>query len=443
MLQSAPTLPEIYSTALSELQDLESKPLCHRIAARLLVNNCQLLDGKDEATVLTDSGCETRDFIDAYAASMAICDLERGRFSIPKACDRLREPALLKLPLFEQATLHVSSSEIDSCLTGLSLEPSAWSTWVSYRHKALMFCEAARADHTKTQNVLLYQRITKIMAKMADGVDKELEKHLSTFELRAKEAGDALHNLGPELDYLRDRLAMIQTYVTRNLTSSFEKSSNSINDGLQNALTLQQLLSVMVRTVLDGTSQVAAEQAKSIEVFDKRVQDADNWLAVMESAAVSAATTNQQIELARFEVEALQIRHQVLSSSLEVLIQKTDTLSAKYDAHLYDINEAKNTTSEILEKLDGVMMSAATIAKASQSRWTLLGLGDWMPYIISPVATLLLGSYGLTPSATRNLGLVVLGEGFGFLVAYFHKYSTVLVNMSGLSMPNNGTAGII
>lgn len=149
ILQSSSTPSDVYTIALNELQDLESEPLCHRIAARLLVGNCQLLDGKDEATILTDSGRQIRDFVDSYAASMAICDLERGRFDIPRACERFREPVLVQLPHSDQAQLHVTAHEIDSCLSGLAAENSAWSTWVSYRHKALRFCEAARADQEK------------------------------------------------------------------------------------------------------------------------------------------------------------------------------------------------------------------------------------------------------------------------------------------------------
>lgn len=150
MLQSGSQLSNTYSTALSELQELESEPLCHRVAARLLVINCQLLDGKDDATVLTDSGRQVRDFVDAYAASMAICDLERGRFKIPTTCQKFREPTLAQVPLGEQVQLHVTSREIDLCLSGLGEESSAWSTWISYRHKALRFCEAARADQEKS-----------------------------------------------------------------------------------------------------------------------------------------------------------------------------------------------------------------------------------------------------------------------------------------------------
>ena len=119
------------------------------MAARLLVNNCQLVDGKDEATILTDSGRQVRDFVDSYAASLAICDLERGSFSIPKECAKFREPSLSQLAIRNEAQLHVSAGEIGLCLSALAASDAAWSTWVSYRHKALRFCEAARADNEK------------------------------------------------------------------------------------------------------------------------------------------------------------------------------------------------------------------------------------------------------------------------------------------------------
>jgi hypothetical protein len=149
LLRRGVHIPSSYDVALDELAKLESEPLCHRIAARLLLNNCQLLEGKDEATVLTDSGRKIRDFVDSYAASLAICDLERGRFQIPTECTKFREPTLSQLALQDTAHLHVTSSEVDACLSGLGASDSAWNTWISYRHKALRFCEAARADNDK------------------------------------------------------------------------------------------------------------------------------------------------------------------------------------------------------------------------------------------------------------------------------------------------------
>jgi hypothetical protein len=141
-----------YDIALQELQQLELEPLCHRTAATLLVRHCQLLDGKDESSLLTDSGREIRDFVDTYAASLAICDLTRGGFSIPTECYKFRESALSSLQLTEKAQLHVTTREINACISGLGASDSAWNTWISYRHKALMFCNAARADNERCKH---------------------------------------------------------------------------------------------------------------------------------------------------------------------------------------------------------------------------------------------------------------------------------------------------
>lgn len=125
LLKSGSRSPSPYEVTLNELRELESEPLCHRTAARLLVNNCELLEGKNDATVLTDSGRKIRDFVDSYAASLAICDLERGSFQIPRECANFRESVLSQLPLQNWGHLHVSSAEIDSCLQGLGESDSA------------------------------------------------------------------------------------------------------------------------------------------------------------------------------------------------------------------------------------------------------------------------------------------------------------------------------
>lgn len=155
LADSTSGLPNIYTVAAKELEALQSEPLCHRIAARLLISDCQMLDGKDEATILTESGRRIRDFVDFYAASLAICDLQRGGFAIAAGCLKFREEFLSTLPIPHRPKLHVSSQEIDICLSGLAKSDAAWNTWISYRHKALRFCEAARVDNEKSMSVPL------------------------------------------------------------------------------------------------------------------------------------------------------------------------------------------------------------------------------------------------------------------------------------------------
>ncbi|KAK7744241.1 hypothetical protein SLS53_003762 [Cytospora paraplurivora] len=413
ILQSSSTPSDVYTIALNELQDLESEPLCHRIAARLLIGNCQLLDGKDEATILTDSGRQIRDFVDSYAASMAICDLERGRFDIPRACERFREPVLVQLPHSDQAQLHVTAHEIDNCLSGLAAENSAWSTWVSYRHKALRFCEAARADQEKAQNILLYQRLTKVLAKLTHGVEVEIQKHMENLEIRLQKAGNAVQGLEPEIDRLRNKLARVEYYVSYDLEQALKKSGDSINTGLHDATNLRKLLAVAIQTILDGTSHVAAVQESSVQLTKQNEEGMDRWSASMATAAATVMALGNQI--------GLSARQQSLAEGLDRLASAADDLSSKHEDHSHALDEAKNMADDILDTLQGVAVSAAAIEEASHSYFQGLGIRGWVPYIVSPIATLLLGSYGLAPSALRNLGLVALGEVLGFSVAHLDR----------------------
>lgn len=145
------------------------------------------------------------------------------------------------------------------------------------------------------QNILLYQRLTKVMAKLAYGVEVEMQNHMEELELRLKKAGDAVQSLDPELERLRARLANIEDYVTHDLDHSVKRSSKSVNDGIHGAVQLQRLLSVMIQTVLDGASQVAAAQEKSVDIAGQREDEINNWLNVISTAATSAEILSSQI----------------------------------------------------------------------------------------------------------------------------------------------------
>lgn len=93
----------------------------------------------------------------------------------------------------------------------------------------------------------------------------------------------------------------------------------------------------------------------------------------------------------------------------------------RQDDHVRSLSEAQNMTNDILGTLDEVAATAVILEEASQSFVGRSGLFRWMSYIVSPVVTLVLGSYGLAPSALRNLGLVVLGEAFGFLLCHSNR----------------------
>ncbi|KAK4180081.1 hypothetical protein QBC36DRAFT_358296 [Triangularia setosa] len=420
--QRQPKLPDIYTRALNELQEMESEPLCHRVAARLLVNNCQLVDGKDEATILTDSGRQVRDFVDSYAASLAICDLERGSFKIPNECAKFREPSLTQIAMRSEPQLHVTPSEIGLCLSALAASDAAWSTWVSYRHKALRFCKAARADNEKDQNILLYQRLTQVIAKLTDGVEAELQKRMNDLDNHARQSMENLDRLTPKVDELREGLSKLESYLSGDLDFAMRKSTESMQDSLQNAEGLQQLLSVLFTNVLEGSSRVARAHEVSLQHASKKVNDDMGVLIdIISTAVASSASLNQQIQFQNQQAAALAQRQDALEQGVDRILAATDKLSDKVEDHTTMLKQANNITNEILDALEETAAAALTV---NELLFKTATTKSWWPFIVCPSASLVLGSYRLQPSMLRNFGLLALGEGIGFLVSSYGDLTT-------------------
>ncbi|KAI8244944.1 hypothetical protein K4K57_005790 [Colletotrichum sp. SAR 10_99] len=300
-------LPNIYAVAMQELQELESEPLCHRIAARLLVNNCQLLDGKDDATVLIDSGRQIRDFVDSYAASLAICDLERGT-QIPDS----------KFP-----RLHVSPQQIDSCLSGLARSDSAWNTWVSYRHKALRFCEAARADNDKAQSIRLHQRLTEVLSKLSEGVEQELESHLHAINTRATEVTDQLRRIIPDVDRLRDSIQDVDRTLSQQIMETAQELSHlrvtelagrqqNLEKGLGRLFELTEDLSSQYEVHSEHLTDAQKKSEDILVTLDKMANSASDPV-VLPSAGLIEDETNMVTMASKAKIALIQMHPKAVS----------------------------------------------------------------------------------------------------------------------------------
>lgn len=132
-----------------ELKRLEEEPICHRVAVQLLMNNCQGLENIGESEYQLESANVQRHHVESFAASLAICDLERGAFVIPPACRPFTSSYLLRASREGNGQLQVTPDQVGSCLGALGQEHSHWMTWLSYRDKALLFCRASRLDIDK------------------------------------------------------------------------------------------------------------------------------------------------------------------------------------------------------------------------------------------------------------------------------------------------------
>ncbi|KPM42536.1 hypothetical protein AK830_g3973 [Neonectria ditissima] len=418
----------MYNIALRELQELESEPLCHRIAARLLVNNCHLLDGQDEATVHIDSGRATRDFVDSYAASLAICDLERGSFSIPPSCSKFREAALAVLPVPVQPQLHVSTPEIDDCLEGLARSDSAWNTWVSYRHKALRFCEAARADNEKAHNIHLYQRVTKILETLTTQIETELEERLQSLNRVIHSTTDSVDTFATQVDQLKNGLDTMGKIIQDQLHRTAQESSEIVKGGLEDARSLQQIMAVLLRATMDATAEVAASHSNALQAVTHNANNEVGVLMNALNAAMESSVSLQiQMEATHIQTGEIMQKQSKIEEGMERLEGLADELLVKFDSHEGRLEQAQKKTGEILDTLEAATESAENFRSSIYSGFGLSGL--W-PHVLFPVASLVMGSYGLEPSIGRNLWLVGLGEVIGLLVSSAGHYADILLSTS-------------
>ncbi|ORY61385.1 uncharacterized protein BCR38DRAFT_525794 [Pseudomassariella vexata] len=398
LLQTVTRLPSTYEIALNELQELESEPLCHRTAATLLVNNCQLLEGKDEATILTDSGRQIRDFVDAYAASLAICDLERGSFVIPRECGKFQESIITHLALQNTAQLHVTSKEIDGCLSGLA------------------------------QNILLFQRLTKIMSNLADGMDERVERRMTDLDKRAQMMSDRLDRLSPQLDGLKTGITTAEDLISGSLAQALRRSTDTVNSGIVNAASLQRMLEVMMSSILATNAEAAEFHEQSLEMVSRKAEsEMSSVMTAMAAAVTSASILQNQIDLFRLQAAELEYRQGNLEQGMQRLVHISENLSDKYDDHTNFLQQAQNMTEKILYSLGETVTSAATMGDAFSRQSSAK---SWWPYIWCPAASLVMGSYGLPPSAVRNLALVALGEAAGFVVSFVPSISLEISSFS-------------
>ncbi|KAK2603502.1 hypothetical protein QQS21_004271 [Conoideocrella luteorostrata] len=408
-----------YATALVELQELESEPLCHRIAARLLVGNCQLLDGQNEATVMTDTGRAARDFVDCFASSLAICDLERANFDIPKSCHKFRESVLASLPIPSQPRLHVMTAEIDRCLEGLARSDSAWSTWVSYRHKALRFCEAARADNEKDRHIVLHQKLANILESLTTQAEDGVQAQASELDRMFQKSSEDAKILTSQVDQLKASFLKFDEIIAHAISSKSKEFEVAVHGGMDRAESLQRHMEAAFHRMTVREDQLAQAFEFAIQAATKQATYRVNEVVeVLEVVAQSSTFLQAQLRQSQGQVSSVLHQQAELEKGMQKLSRLAEAVTDKQISHEGLLKSTYNRTLQIVSSLETATLSISTL----QTPLTQLGGISWWPYIICPVASLIFGSYGLQPSITRNMILLGAGEIAGFMMASASTY---------------------
>lgn len=133
------------------------------------------------------------------------------------------------------------------------------------------------------------------MAKLTHGVEIELQKHMSALQNRMEEAVDTIRGLEPHIDFLRARLTDIEDHVSVALERPLKETGDVINNNIQGAANLQQMIASMIREVLEGTSHVAAARERSVQLAKQNSEDNSYWTQELSNAAASIISINNQL----------------------------------------------------------------------------------------------------------------------------------------------------
>jgi hypothetical protein len=188
----------------------------------------------------------------------------------------------------------VSEAEIGLCLSAMATSDAAWSTWISYRHKALRFCEAARGENERDQSILLYQRLTKVIESLTNGVEAELKKRMDELDNRARQTFDNLGQLSTRVDQLGDGLSKIGQYLSDDLEKAMKKSAHLMNGGLQNAESLEKLLGALLKNIADRNAQMASAHELAVRQTSSQVSNEVEALAQIVAAAGASSLVLQE-----------------------------------------------------------------------------------------------------------------------------------------------------
>ena len=137
--------PEFYTEALVRLERLEDQPLCHRVAAQLLMKNCRGLDGVDKHTYQLNSDYTQKHHIEVFTASLTVCEMEEVSFAVPESCLPFSSASIL-YHAREIGHLKVSREQTIDCKTAIHQNPSNQHIWSNFVTSATVFCRAASSE---------------------------------------------------------------------------------------------------------------------------------------------------------------------------------------------------------------------------------------------------------------------------------------------------------
>lgn len=131
------------------------------------------------------------------------------------------------------------------------------------------------------------------MAKLTADVEAEIQQQTEAWGRAAQQASEKISQLTPQIEQIWLLLNHLGTYVEGDLGPFLRQARSSAKEGFQAAEDLQRVLAVMMKTVLESSSQATFVHEQSLERVSQKVDSEINGFASAMSALISASASLQ------------------------------------------------------------------------------------------------------------------------------------------------------
>ncbi|KAG9234727.1 hypothetical protein BJ875DRAFT_483939 [Amylocarpus encephaloides] len=436
LLVSNSRKPEFYNKAMLELKRIQEEPICHRLAAQLLMNTCRGLQDVNEQTLQFEKAKLQRNHVESFAAALTLCDMEGVNWAIPESCTPLSSFAMQRTIQEGKNTLVVAPDQVQACLTTLSQDHTHWMTWLHRRDSALLFCRVASIDMEKGDTLSAsWYFITENLLDQLFESQKMLVKIMADF---ASELGNELRHLKENMaEHGRDVDKFFDGFMdhAERLKSKFQGTMNVVSKDLNNVASsiasvktsgadIQRFLQNLFQTAVEGNAEMAAKHEEALAVSTTNVQTRlANINEMAERTESYAVVLGRAIDRLSSRLETMADQQEVMGQRSEAVLTALANATDLFQEHAIQLEHASITASKIHADLGNV----ATITKFASGWAATLNIGgywgDWLVRVVAPPCTMVIGSYGLAPSLIRNVALFSSGVGVSEAVIYVRHWS--------------------
>ncbi|OBT54318.1 hypothetical protein VE04_05546 [Pseudogymnoascus sp. 24MN13] len=406
----------IISKALKAIEDLNRKQFCHRFAASMLLDNCRTPQSSTDP-ITNKAGEEERreDYLKVFAVSLTVCDIEALQRPVPQQCSPYTQSTLMSIKNSRGSqSIIINHSEMSGCLKAIGADQSAVVSWKFNQQSTAVVCQVARMDIEKDETIALFSTLTRLMADVVDEVQK-LSEINRDIRQEAEDARSSVHTIKTSVDKLKVGLSDVWDGVSAEATKASNNVKGIFNGMSTYAADVEQMLNRLRKGSLENHAEQAALQQRALDItmdIASEAQAANKDMEALKAMMVAlysnmATVGNGLVAIQDRQNQVDKQSSQVLSAMMNMTeqLQIAAKMGDEHEVLLVRAITAASNLADIVDK--------STTTASTWQTWMFGSRGpcgiDWTLLITTPPTVLVLGSYGLAPSLSRNTLLLLIG----------------------------------